>query len=344
MGRGEANNGTNDWSNWVYFDTYYYPTTGNTYYYGGEIFGGWGQGGVFDCVTTGACTCVLMSDAYNDAGYWAITGNNNDAAVQTTLLRQPGNDAHGNATPIILRQVPVPVLTDVSVVGDTISVTASVTDSGNADYQLGLCDCVAGYLLYRFTTTGPPPTDRDVAAGWILIPGQPAGGTAFGESFSFDIVCSGTEDVYFATQIVGDQGFATGQLSANSAAVECDPAIPTATATGSSMTRTTAPTTPIWINPMWTVTRSATRATIAHHSSIQRNWTRIWMALAILATIASWSRMMISRIWTGIFEATFVTTVRRMRTTTKPTVMETFGAMSVTIAQLRRISTSPTSI
>jgi hypothetical protein len=67
------------------------------------------------------------------------------------------------------------------------------------------------------------PTDRNVSAGWTVVPGQPPAGTPFGQTFEFDVDCSGsTDDIYLATQIVGDQGFSTGQLSANSLAVECD--------------------------------------------------------------------------------------------------------------------------
>jgi len=231
MGRGAAWSFENTWDTprptkgWLYNDvmTYYgYP---NTYYHGAQIFGGWGQGGVADCVTDQACTCVLMNDAYNNAGYWAITGNNNDAAVRTTQLRQPGNDSAGNASPMILRPVPVPFFTASSRVGETITVTVRVDADPTADYQLGTCDCVSGYELYSQSSTGGPPTDRDVTAGWTLVPGQPAAGTPFGQTFEFGITCAGNEDVYLATRIVGDQGFSTGQLSANSAEVECEPGL-----------------------------------------------------------------------------------------------------------------------
>lgn len=229
LGRGEANNGMNAFNTapiWISYRTYYYAGSGNTYYYGAELFGGWGQGGVSDCVTTGACTCVLLSDSFNDAGYWAITGNNNDVAVQTTMLRQPGVDGKGNATPIILKPIPVPFfVTSSRVDANTINVTVRVDLDTTADYQLGTCDCLSGYLLYTQSSTGAAPTDRDVAAGWTEAPGQPAGGTLFGGTFSFDISCADTEDVYLATQIVGDEGFATNVVSGNSLYVECDPAL-----------------------------------------------------------------------------------------------------------------------
>ena len=227
MGRGEANNGTNIFNEFPYWIEYIrnenYPP--NIYYYGAQLFGGWGQGGVADCVTTGACTCVLLSDAHNNAGYFAITGNNNDVAVQTTELRQPGVDGKGNATPIVLKPIPVPYFISSSRFGDTISLELRVEAEPAADYQLGTCDCVSGYLLYTQTSTGAAPTDRDVNAGWILVPDQPAGGTPFGELFNVDVICSGNEDIYFATQVVGDQGFSTNVVSGNSAYVECEPGL-----------------------------------------------------------------------------------------------------------------------
>ena len=166
MGRAEANSGTNDWSNWIIPKTYYYANTSTLYYYGGEMLGGWGQGGVAECVTTGACTCVLMSDAWNNAGYWAITGNDNDVLVQTTKLFQlePPDDGHGNHMPIILKPIPVPYFISSSRVGDTISLELRVEAEPAADYQLGTCDCVSGYLLYTQTSTEAAPTDRGTDA------------------------------------------------------------------------------------------------------------------------------------------------------------------------------------
>jgi hypothetical protein len=245
MGRGAAWSDQNIWNaawpqGWVYY--VYNPTYAA--WYGAQIFGGWGQDGVTDCVQDGACTCVLMNDAYgtcsfastkcafdsdcshscNSEGYWAITGSNNDDAVRTTLLRQPGLDPAGNASPIILRPLPVPFIVGSQRNGNTISVTARVDADATADYQLGTCDCVSGYLLYSQSSAGAPPTDRNVSAGWALVPSQPPAGTPFDQTFQFDINCAGTnEDVYLATQIVGDQGFATGLLSANSSRVECEP-------------------------------------------------------------------------------------------------------------------------
>jgi hypothetical protein len=215
MGRGAANNGTNYWNSvsprgWVYYEanTYYgYP---NTYFHGAQIWGGWGQGGVADCVTTGACTCLLLEDAYDNAGYWAVTGNNNDMSTRTTLLRQPGNDPAGNASPIILRPVPVPTILDTTPPG--AGTTARVDADLTADYQLGTCDCISGYkIFYQEVPDGLlPPTDRDVSL-WTEVSGQPTGGTAFGEPITFAIPCEADHVAYLATQIVGDQGFATGR-------------------------------------------------------------------------------------------------------------------------------------
>ena len=225
QGREGANSGSNLWPNWITYRTYLYGGTGNTYYYGAELFGQWGQGGVNDCVLNGACTCVLMSDAWNNVGYWAITGNNNEGPVRITMLRQPGLDPAGNAKPIILQPIPTPFIVDSSRAGADIvlTVNAAVAPGDEADYQLGTCDCVAGYRV-MMAVSEAPPDDRSVAA-WTEIPGQPATGTALGTPVDVAVSCAGTENVWLAIQMVGDTTIATSNVSGNSTRVECDPTL-----------------------------------------------------------------------------------------------------------------------
>jgi len=221
LGRGAANNGANTWDNWISFATNDYM--GTLYYYGAEIFGGWGQGGVADCVQSGACTCVLMNDEFQATGYWAVVANVNTGAVRTTLLRQPGMDPAGNASPIVLRPISSPVILSAARDGVFIVLMVNVAADAEARYELGGCDCVSGYRVMSQTRPRhePPPVDRDVSL-WTELPGQPAAGTPLGTPIEVTLDCSNTElNYYLTTQIVGQDGFDTNKVSQNSTRVEC---------------------------------------------------------------------------------------------------------------------------
>jgi hypothetical protein len=216
LGRAGANSGANSWDNWIYYKTNDY--LGTLYYYGAELFGGWGQGGVADCVQNGACTCVLMTDEFQARGYWAVT-----AAVRTTLLRQPGMDPAGNASPIVLRRIPAPLILSATRDGVFIILTINVAADSDARLELGGCDCISGYrvMSQALPRNTPAPLDRDVSQ-WAELPGQPAEGTPLGQSREVALDCSDNDlNYYLTTQIVGQDGFETSKVSENATRVEC---------------------------------------------------------------------------------------------------------------------------
>lgn len=219
MGRSAANNGSNDSANWIYYRIANFG--GTDYFYAAELFGGWGEGGVNDCVADGACTCVMMTDSVNNQGYFAITGNNNVGATRTTLLRQASLDPAGNATPIVLRPIPESFIVLSERVGQDLIVTVNSPPPVGADYQLGTCDCLNSYFVMS-QVSDVPPTDRD-AALWTRVPGQPADGTPFGTEVAVTLTCGGTENIYLATQVAGNDGVDSNVVSGNSTRIECDP-------------------------------------------------------------------------------------------------------------------------
>jgi hypothetical protein len=127
----------------------------------------------------------------------------------------------GNASPIILRPIPVPAILETGP-SDSTAATVQVDADSTARYELGTCDCVTGYKIYYqgVTSGAAPPTSRDVSQ-WSKFPGQPAAGTAFGRPLSFVVSCADNQVIYFATQVVGDQGFATTMVSASSPSIPC---------------------------------------------------------------------------------------------------------------------------
>ena len=224
MGREAANSGTNLWPNWIFPRQADYG--GTTYYYGSQLFGTWGQGGVADCVLDNACTCIFMTDVVNNVGYWAVTGNNNVPPVRKTTLTQLAvTDPAGNAGPIILKPIPEAFIVDTSRAGSDIVVTvnSSPEPGSEADYQLGTCDCVAGYRVMSLVSE-LPPTDRDAAA-WTEVPGQPASGTPLGTPVDVSLTCGGTENIWLAIQVAGGEVIETSVVSGNSTRVECDPTL-----------------------------------------------------------------------------------------------------------------------
>ena len=194
--------------------------------FAGPISGSWGAQGVDDCIGIDTCECVLLTDQRDGIGYFAmLSALTSDTKVAN--LTQAGTDGGGNAGPIILREVPAPVITRVDLDQDTNVATfnVSVGSAAAGVYAKDGCDCgPVGYVLYEAAvdTGGPPPGDRD-GAGWTAVTGVLAMGTA---AVYDSTVCTAFDvEVYLATGLVFDSDFSSGgytvHLSGNSNALRC---------------------------------------------------------------------------------------------------------------------------
>jgi hypothetical protein len=217
---------------WLYF----YAGYSN---FAAQINSGWGLSSFIDgCIQDNgplACTCVLITDHDGADSYFALVSNAGAPGTWDTILTQPGNDAAGNAGPIILRPIPAPTILNAArkTASFDLDLTVTVPMPAAGIYQSGgSCECgPVGYKVKQQIVLrgSPPPTTRD--AGWTdmtLVGGgaQPLLGTAMGSPVALESLCGATDqDVYIAAELIFDSGFVAPVVSKNATRIECGPNI-----------------------------------------------------------------------------------------------------------------------
>ena len=230
LGSGDPAPGAGDDSNiWTVDNwTYYYANTAYGYFYGGEMFGGWGQAAVIDgCILNNAtgCPCILLTDNGPDSSAFALLAGQRDA-TGNTWYNQPGTDGAGNNGPIIMTATPNPVIVSSVKAGTGVNLQVQVSPLAGGVYQKDGCDCTAG-LQYRVLAQelpqgSAPPSTRD-ASQWTAISADTPLGAVADASAACDVAAD--VDLYVATELVFDPasggGFSGGVVSANSTRINC---------------------------------------------------------------------------------------------------------------------------
>ncbi len=201
-------------------------------YFAAELNSDWSFAGVDGCPQPGGCTCLLLSDVDGQQrhGLFALVGAANDP-VAGTFFNLAGADPLGNGLPIVLQQVPRPVVTDAQrPQADTVEITVTVPSRSSGVYESSsAADCPCGpteFLVRRqvLPRDAAPPTGRTVASWPVaaLVGGGAQTPTAVGDSVTVEAACPGGDsDVYLVTELFFDSGFSTTFVSGNSIPVEC---------------------------------------------------------------------------------------------------------------------------
>ncbi len=201
-------------------------------YFAAELDSDWSSSGVDGCPASGGCTCLLLSDVDSQQrnGLFALVGAANDP-VGGTFFNLTGSDPLGNGEPIVLQEVPRPVVTDVQrPQADTVEITVTVPGRARGVYEAASgAGCACGpteYLIRRqiVPRDSPAPTGR-APGSWPVAPLAGGGGqtaTPVNGSVTVEATCAGGDaDVYLVTELFFDSGFSTAFVSGNSIPVEC---------------------------------------------------------------------------------------------------------------------------
>ncbi|NIL99521.1 MAG: hypothetical protein GTN89_00845 [Acidobacteria bacterium] len=201
-------------------------------YFGAELDSDWSFPGIDGCPPAGGCTCLLLSDvdAQQRHGLFALVGAANDP-VGGTFFNLTGSDPLGNGLPIVLREVPRPVVTDVQrPQADTVEITVTVRGRAAGVYDAASgagCACGPTEFLVRqrvLPRDSVPPTGR-TPTSWAVAPLVGGGAqtpTPVDGSVTVESTCPGGDtDVYLVTELFFDSGFSTAFVSGNSIPVEC---------------------------------------------------------------------------------------------------------------------------
>jgi hypothetical protein len=180
---------------------------------------GCGPGGTPPAIS---CTCFMLSDEYQGAGYFMTMSAQSDVLGNTQF--NPGTAFH-------LAEIPKPVITassrDVATADVTLTVTQPAPVGGTYPAD-GCGNCLGGFRVYgQIVPRGAPaPTAR--STGWTVLPngaGGAQGTTAFGGSVAVRANCDPAiaQDLYLAIAIVGEgtTPFITSHVSRNSTMVQC---------------------------------------------------------------------------------------------------------------------------
>jgi len=218
---------------WIYYNQTYYGYG----HYAAELFAGWGAHSIIDgCIQDdppGTCTCVLITDEDGAEGYFAIASNASDSITWFTELVQPGTDPAGNFNPIVLRQIPKPIITNSSRnvpqagVDLTITVPVQLGPAGGIYQSGGSCACgPTGFqIVHQVLGPGAPPPSSRQASAWTpmtLVGGGTQGFTPMGDSVMVESICGvGDLDTYIATQLQFESGFVSPIVSENGSRISC---------------------------------------------------------------------------------------------------------------------------
>jgi hypothetical protein len=224
----------------------YYALPSYLYYEAAELFTTWAADSAIDgCLFNGGpggetCTCVLLTDQDGTEGYYAILGNSTTPG-HDTYLAQPGSDGNGNRGPIVLQAIPWPLIVGAhrNPASGGISIDVMVVESpGSYVLDPDRCPCgpVGFKVVQRELPRGSaPPGDRN-AALWQDAPLEGGGVqpvTPLGRSVPIESNCGLVDDVevYLATRLYFDSGFASSVVSRNSTRIECGPNVADPSAT-----------------------------------------------------------------------------------------------------------------
>ena len=192
------------------------------------------EGCLFNAGATAAfdgdeCTAVLLSDQDGSVGEFALVTAQVGASGSTSLS-QPGSDGFGNSSPIILKPLPAPTVTDPELDGEIDGIIIQANDDLVVEltlpapteglYEDPACGSAAsGFRIFHYTVPrgSMPPTDATIVSGGWLLPdlasGFPQGVTPLGTAVRVHIPCGASNtDVYLGAQLVFDSGFATSVI------------------------------------------------------------------------------------------------------------------------------------
>ena len=219
---------------------YFYSNVVGSYGYhrGATININWENGPTDNCLEAqGDCLCMLITDDYNNQGYFAVTGAMADGNLNTTVNQGGSGQSPVFNAPIVLVPIPGPTITSTSrdQASNNLTVGVSVNAApGLGDYSKDGCNCApVGYKILQSSVPfgDMPPQDRDIAM-WSepdLAAGgpQPTNGSPLTSAISILTDCSGgsTDEVYLTTALVFDSAFGTTQVSGSSTRMECDPTL-----------------------------------------------------------------------------------------------------------------------
>lgn len=196
-----AFDGPNGWS-------YIYPG------YPTYIRGDWNADPRIDGCIDDECMAVLVTDATDDDGYFALITAAQDAQGGYSFSR-PGNA-------IDLAPIPPPTIVGSQVLpaGSRLDLLVD-TPAGGLYPDAACADALVGYRVwFRLLPLGSsPPDSRDPADGWQLAD---AATIPIGQQATLDFDCVFQSNLYVATSLVFDSGYESAVLSANSTRVSCN--------------------------------------------------------------------------------------------------------------------------
>jgi len=212
--------GTYDANQALYFESHPYGS-GQTIYFGADLFSGWSNPGVDGCIaelgTPGGgiadiCAAHLIEDQNGERGSFALITAATDPNGNSTLV-QPNFD------PIILRPILPPQLIDVQGTLNGVAVEMSVPEPVGARYPLDGCpDEIASNVYYDIVPVGgAAPSSREIA-DWNLGSVAPA---AHGDAHLFEVDCVVGEQIYFSASSTFDSDYETGFVSDVTGPLDC---------------------------------------------------------------------------------------------------------------------------
>ncbi len=204
-------------------------------WFAAELNTDWSLPGVDNCdlLPLGGCTCLLLSDVDSQGihGLFALVSAVNDPAAGT-FFNLAGSDPLGNAQPIVLQELPRPVVTDVArPLPNSVEITVTVPTRSAGVYEsadgtgcfCGPTDFRVGYQVLPRGSV--PPMGARSPADWPLA-AVPGGGaqadTPTDGSVTLKVDCpAGDSDVYLVTELTFESGFTSPFVSGNSIRIEC---------------------------------------------------------------------------------------------------------------------------
>jgi hypothetical protein len=210
----------------------YPPNNPYDVFYAAQLSSDWTLPDIDGCNDMSTCTCLLLSDVdpQERHGLFALVGAATDT-LNGTFFNLTGSDQLGNGLPIVLQEIPRPVVTGVvRPLADTVEITLTVPTRSGGVYEAASgagCFCgpteflIRGQVLPRGSV---PPVGRSLSswpvaalAGGGAQPATPTDG-----SVTVEATCpAGDADVYLVTDLFFDSGFSSAFVSGNSIPVEC---------------------------------------------------------------------------------------------------------------------------
>jgi hypothetical protein len=170
-------------------------------------------------IVPGVCTCMLLSDQWNDVGYFAMLGAMANSNLNTFLDPGPTTRLAPIPMPQVTRQRP-------SADPQQIQLDIRVDSPLVGRYERDGCGCTYGYRIFaaRAPHGAPPPTDR--STGWNVLrapSGEPQHVTSFNVTSTLLVDCSDPvlTDVYLAASLAGETSLESAHVSAQIGPLDC---------------------------------------------------------------------------------------------------------------------------